>query len=50
MNNRFPPGGRKRLEMRTIIDASLIRAAQLARESWLQIRCKCSGTAFGDSN
>jgi hypothetical protein len=42
MNIGFSPGGRTRLEMATIIDASLIGAAQLTRESWLQIRCKCS--------
>jgi hypothetical protein len=50
MNNRFSPGGRKRLEMRAMIDAPLIQAAQLARESWLQIRCKCSERLLETAN
>jgi len=50
MNIDFSPGDRRRLEMGTIIDASLIGAAQLTRESWLQIRCKCSERLLETAN
>jgi len=36
--------------MGTMIDASLSGAVQLARESWLQIRCKCSKRLLGTAN
>jgi hypothetical protein len=50
MNIRFSPGSRKRLEMRTIIDAPLIQDAQPAREIWLQIPCKCSERLLETAN
>jgi hypothetical protein len=50
MNIGFSPGGRKRLEMGTMIDASLSGAVQLTGESWLQIRCKCSKRLLETAN